>query len=196
MEGVDPNRGVPGSSFPHNRSDCLRMIFSEFTKLFKMFLRTIRGLDSPRQMAFGLAIGMLIGLIPKDSLFVYFFGLTLLFTTANLFWAAVGGFIFTWVGHFLSPVLHQIGAVILTFDTLEPTWAYLIEQPIVPWTRFDHTIVMGSLFAGLVAFWPTYQISKSLFEAYAPRFSRRLKRTRIYQWVVEPISAPATKNSA
>ena len=172
------------------------MIFGELIKLFKMFLRTIRGMDSPSQMAFGLAMGMLIGLIPKDSLFVYFFGFTLLCTTANLFWAAVGGFAFSWIGYLIAPVSHQIGLYVLTFDTLEPTWAYLIELPFVAWTRFDHTIVTGSLLIGLVAFWPVYQISKSLFQAYAPKISRRLKRSRIYQWVIEPDPVPVTKNAA
>lgn len=172
------------------------MFFSELVKLFKMFLRTIRGMDTPSQMAFGLAMGMLIGLIPKDSLFVYFFGVALLCTTANLFWATAGAFCFTWIGHWISPISHQVGLYVLTFDSLEPTWAYLIEQPFVAWTRFDHTIVTGSLLIGLVAFWPVYQLSKALFDTYAPKISRRFKRSRIYQWIVEPDPVPVTKNAA
>ena len=44
-------------------------------KTLKILISAIRGSDSPKQIGFGIAVGMMIGLLPKDSAFAMMFGL-------------------------------------------------------------------------------------------------------------------------
>ena len=125
-----------------------------------------------------------MGLIPKDSLFVVILAFMLLCTTANILCAVVMGFWFTWLGHFVDGFSHKLGSMVLTSNKLEPMWAYLYDLPILPWTRFNNTVVMGNLILAALLFYPTYRISCAFFSAYGPRLRKRAERNRIYRWLM------------
>lgn len=156
------------------------MIFGTI-KLYRLLLRTLRGEDSPRQAAFGVAFGMLVGLIPPDSLFAVFFATLILATRVNLLSALLSGFVTVWIGHSLDPWLHRLGLVILSNETLEPIWTWLYAQPIAPWTRFNNTVVMGSTTIGLALFYPVYQISEGILQRFGPTIHERLARYGAYR---------------
>ena len=137
----------------------------------------------------GIALGMMIGLIPKDSLIPYAIGLIALFTPANLLCVAISAVVFSWVGVLLDPVTHQFGTWILTLELLESTWSTLFQLPIVPWTRFENTVVMGSFCAGLILAIPVYALSKSCFEKFGSTVFKLFIQTRIARWI---IGEPAT----
>lgn len=158
-------------------------MFTGVFKIFRMFRQTVAGSDTPRQIGCGIAIGMMIGLIPKDSLFVFALGIILLISTANLFSALVSGFIFSWIGFLVDPWSHSVGHWVLTQPTLQETWLKLYETPVVPWTRFENTVVTGSLIIGLVLFYPTYRISCKTLNIFGPRIDRKLNRFIVYRWL-------------
>jgi len=157
-------------------------MFTGSFRFVKLLRQTVTGSDTPRQIGFGIAMGLLIGLIPKDSLFVYFFGLCLLISTANLFSAFVSTFVFSWVGFLLDPYAHKIGSFVLTLPSMQSTWVWLSEMPMVPWTRFENTIVTGSLILGLLLFYPVYRISWRFIAKYGPAMNHRLSQYAAYRW--------------
>lgn len=150
-------------------------------KALKMLLAAIRGSNSPGQVGFGIALGMVIGLIPKDSLFAYAFGLVVFATNVNLLATSLSAFCFTWIGAFLDPVSHQVGYYVLTQPGLQSTFLWLYEQPLVPWTRFQNTVVMGSLLIGLISAFPVHLIARSSFVRIAPHYNRFMIRFRLYR---------------
>lgn len=143
------------------------------------FRSTIRGFDSSRQLALGVALGMVVGLVPKESLIPYALGCLLLLSTANLVTSAVSIFCFSWLGSLFDPISDRLGNYVLTFDLFEPTLAKLNELPIVPWTRFENTVVTGSLILGLILAIPVYRISYSLFERYGTPVANYFTRSRV-----------------
>lgn len=150
-------------------------------KSFKMLIAAIRGSDSPNQVAFGVALGMMIGLLPKDSLLAYFFGLFVFATSVNLLATSLSAFCFMWIAALCDPLSHQLGHFVLTYPSLQTTWLWLYEQPIVPWTRFNNTVVMGSLLVGLCCMYPVFLVSKSMFIRYAPQVNAWMVRFWLYR---------------
>ena len=169
-------------------------------KLLRMFRSSFAGGDTPRQIGFGVAMGMLIGIVPKDSLFAYAFGILLLISTANLLAAFLAGFAFTWIGFLLDPISHSLGKRILTNENWQSTWVALYELPVVPWTKFNNTVVMGSLLIGLGLFVPVYLITSHVFKKYGPRLNERMGEYAAYRWLAgrehfNPSVEPELQNS-
>ena len=124
------------------------------------FKGTVRGFDTPHQLGLGLAFGIAVGLIPKDSLLPYAIGFIAILSTANLLCFGIGVI----VAHVVSPALdhltHVIGSWFLTFSPLEPIWAPLSEFPLVAWTRFNNSVVMGTLILGILFAVPIYTMTR------------------------------------
>lgn len=162
-------------------------------------LRAIGNGDSSRRLALGVAMGILIGLIPKSSLFVWALGIVLMVSTANLMTALVTGLAASWIAIYLDVFTHRLGAIVLTDARLEPTWSQLYELPIVPWTLFNNTVVMGSLLTGLALFLPVYLLSESFFRTWGSAFSKacyhRFGHTWIYRWLAPDAAARHPANS-
>ena len=169
---------------------------NRITSLWESFYHTIRGIDSPGQLATGISIGMVIGLLPKDSLLPYCIIVLLLVTRANLLCAACAALVFSWLSPFLDPVSHTVGVSVLTFAPLEPVWALLIQMPVMPWTRFDNSIVMGSLVIGLLAAYPLYRISRHFIEVYGNAIYERWRGTRLAVWLIGPSKRRTSEGTA
>ena len=168
------------------------------TAKYSHALRAIGNGDSSRRLALGVALGFLIGVIPKSSLLVWILGIVLMISTANLLTALVAGISASWMVVYLDAFTHRLGAIVLTDARLEPTWAQLYELPIVPWTLFNNTIVMGSLVTGLALFLPIYILSDSFFRTWGNAFSRscfrRFGHTWIYSWLAPDKAATHPSN--
>jgi uncharacterized protein (TIGR03546 family) len=160
------------------------------TSIWTSFKSTVRGFDSPKQLALGVALGMVIGLIPKDSLIPYAIILIAILTTANLLSLVVTTILCSWVGPLLDPFTHQIGIWVLTFDPLESTWAQLYHVPLVAWTRFENTVVMGSVCLGTALSIPVYFSSRYCFEKFGSSIYELFCQSRFARWIV---GEPATQ---
>lgn len=157
--------------------------------IWQRFLGTVSGMDSSEQLAAGVVLGMMIGMLPMDCLLPYLFLLVLLLSRANLLTAIGAAVAFSWIGIGLTSIEHGIGQAVLTFGPLEPTWAWMIQQPIVPWTRFDNTVVMGSLILGLLACYPVYLVTKNGFTTYGSPLTQwacKFKLMRLLTGNVKP----------
>ena len=151
-----------------------------FVRPLRALVKGLQANDSPRQMAFGVALGMLIGLVPKGNLIAILL-ITILFAIkVNRGSGLASAFVFSWVGVLLDPLSHYIGGSILTMSALEPTFVWLSEMPLVPWTNFNNTVVMGSVVLGLFLFYPVYRASKPSFEILAPIVVAYLSRYKLY----------------
>ena len=157
---------------------------NQITILWRKFKGTIRGVDSCSQLSWGVVLGMMIGLLPKDSLLPYCLLIVLLLSKANLLTATLSGLLFSWISPSLDMLTHPIGVWILTFDLFESCWATLMQIPVVAWTRFDNSVVMGSIVLGLMIAYPTYRLSFRFFGAYGEKIFSILKNTRLFRWFI------------
>jgi len=149
--------------------------------LRRLVLDTLRGNDSPRQLAFGIAFGMLLGLVPKDNLTSIALVTLILATRVNLLAAIASAFAFTWIGVAIDPFVHRLGLSLLSSEFVQPICASMLDMPIVPWTNFNNTIVAGSLFFGLCFFIPVYFVCEFFFREYAPQLHEKLASFWLYR---------------
>lgn len=136
---------------------------------------------TPRQLALGFALGMLIGLVPKGNLTAAALTVVFLGTRVNLGTGLAGAVLFSWIGMLTDPLTHRIGAALLTQASLEPMWAWLYQLPLAPWTALNNTVVLGSLLLGLWLFYPVFRLTELIVRRCQPWAVEKLGKYRIIE---------------
>lgn len=146
-------------------------------------LRPLRGVskvlvaeDSPRQLALGFALGMVIGLVPKGNLIAVALTVALFSTRVNLGMGLLSAGLFSWLGVYLDPASHDLGMKLLGAESLRPFWNFLYDVPLARWSGFNNTVVLGGLLLGAVLFYPAYEVSRLVFAKVQPPAREWLRR--------------------
>ena len=146
--------------------------------------------DTPRQLALGVALGVVLGLVPKGNLLCVGLCLLALATRVNLGMTMVAAVVFSLLSPLADPLTHRIGLTLLTWGVMQPVWDVLYNVPLAPWTGFNNTVVLGSLALGLGLLLPTYWVAKHFFERTELRPLRRptpLPGVRTYVAATGPV---------
>lgn len=146
---------------------------------FRFFAKAVTAENAPRQLAWGFAIGVLVGLVPKGNLIAIVLMTILGGLRVNLGAGMLAAFLFSWVGMVTDPLTHRMGLAILEIDALRPFYVWLYNLPLMAWTSFNNTVVLGSLLLGLTLVYPVFRLSEPQFEKYAPRFTARVQKYRL-----------------
>jgi uncharacterized protein (TIGR03546 family) len=158
--------------------------------MLNLFLRPLRilaqaliGNDTPRQTAWGFALGMIVGLLPKGNLLAMSFAMLLFGTKVNRAAGLLGIGLFSYAGWALDEFAHRLGSLIITSQSVRPTIAALYEQPLGPFLGLNNTAVMGQLLIGLYLFYPTYRAAYALAKYVRPRVHVYLMKYRVIRWL-------------
>lgn len=131
--------------------------------------QAVLGRARPSELAWGLALGIAIGIVPKGNLVsVLLIGL-LISLRVNHGMAALAAVSFSFLSVWLDPWTHQLGAVMLGAERVQSLLERIWNWPLMPWTELNNTIVMGSTVAAGLAVIPTYAASVPVFRWLAPR---------------------------
>jgi uncharacterized protein (TIGR03546 family) len=134
---------------------------------------------TPRQLAWGFALGMLIGLVPKGNLIAVALMTLFCALRINVASGTAAIFIFSWAGLLLDPWSHRLGQHLLTNESLRPVWTSLYNKNLVPWTSFNNTVVLGSTLIGLALLLPCYAIVRPFFNKFAPKWADYVRKFRV-----------------
>ena len=134
------------------------------------FWQAIRGERSPRQIAWAIALGMLVGLIPKGNLTAWLFGFLLVATRINLGVGLLTVLAVSSVSTLLDPLTHGIGLRILSQSTIQAQFAAWYDAPFVPWLAWNNTVVLGSMALGLALLYPVQHLSEFVVRQFQRRF--------------------------
>ncbi len=160
-------------------------------KFLLQFLQILNRGAAPWQISCGIALGAIVGLTPTVNLHNVAVLLVVLLLNVNLPSALLGWGVFGAFSILLDPLFHRVGLFFLTdVPMLTPLWTLLYNTPIVPWTRFNNTLVLGSLLMALLLFWPLFffgiwgvkQYRERLMVAVAKwKIVQLLQTSRLYQ---------------
>lgn len=136
--------------------------------------------NTKSQIAFGVAIGMLLGLIPYFTLH-WFLVVALLFVfRMNLLGALVSALGFSVFSVLLQPWFESLGFWILTgHPKLIPLFARAYHAPLIPYTSFNHSTVMGCTIVGMILFLPVFWGTQSFVPKVRERVHTFWLSTRI-----------------
>ncbi len=164
------------------------------TILLKQLFNLFKLLNSDKgenQLAAGVACGLILGFAPSFSLQTVLVVIILFFGRIQIGAALSSAFFFSIVAWVLDPVFDSVGQVALEMESLKGLYTTMYNLPIVPFTKFYNSVVMGALIISLIAFPIIFFISKSMIVKYRntvvkkfqeTKFFKALKATSFYKW--------------
>lgn len=148
-------------------------------KLFKKIIVLFQSDISPNQIAWGFALGAVLGLVPNFFLKILIFIVIMLFRV-NLSSAFIGIALFSIIGFFIDPLLDKVGYLVLVdVSVLKSFYTWLYNLPIVPFTKFNNTVVMGSFIVGLILIIPNGILAKKGLIYYRKNFRDKVAELKV-----------------
>ncbi len=149
-------------------------------QLLSKLIKVLRAGESPGLIAGGLTLGFFLGLTPFGTLHSLIGLLVALLTKVNLAAVFWGMFVFSGVAYLVDPFFHDLGYFVLVeVSFLKELWTALYNMPVVPFTRFYNTVVMGSTLVALVLMAPVHVAARKGVEAYRARWADRLRKAKL-----------------
>ena len=151
-------------------------------KIIKKIFAILGSSDSPRQVAWGFALGMILGLTPFWSLHNLLIVFLILLFHVNLGSAIFGWFLFSAFAYLLDPLFHSLGYYLLVqAEGLQSLWTFFYNHPVLALLRFNNTVVLGSLLASLVLLVPTRYWMQWFVRYYRKHLQPKVQKIKIVQ---------------
>lgn len=133
---------------------------------------------SPNQIAWGFALGAILGLVPNMFMKLVLFIVIMLFKV-NISAALIGCTLYAIVSYPLDFLFDVVGFWVLNISFLNPFYTWLYNVPVVPFTNFNNTIVMGSLVVGLILLVPNGIFAKKFLVYYRTHLKEKISKWKI-----------------
>jgi uncharacterized protein (TIGR03546 family) len=152
-------------------------------KLIQSIIKTLHSAGTPGQVAAGVALGSVLGLTPLMNLHNLVIFSLLVLLNVSFGGGMLGWMLFVPFGFLLDPVFDRIGLSLLTAPSLRPLWTDLTNTPIVPYTNFNNTVVLGSFLGWLVLTVPIFFAARYGVAKYRATIGERVRQSRFYRAV-------------
>jgi uncharacterized protein (TIGR03546 family) len=146
-------------------------------------LKLLNSDTGTNQLAAGFAVGFVLGMTPFFSLQSLLIFFLLLIFRIQIGAAFLSAFFFSFVAYLLDPVFHSVGAMVLESPSLENLFVTLYNMPLIPYTRFNNTIVMGSGAVSLALTPVVFFVSRTMVIEYRVTVVERFKQTKFWKAV-------------
>ena len=145
------------------------------------FVKLLNSDTGINQIAAGITAGLFWGFSP----FVSLQGLALLvivfFFRIQIGAAMIFMLLFSLLAWAIDPAAHLLGAWALELGSLQPLYTELYNMPLVPMTRFNNSIVMGSFLLALLLSPFVFVGSRYLVAKYREHVLERFKNSRAFK---------------
>lgn len=153
-------------------------------KFISKFIKVLRSGESPPLIAGGFAMGFFVGLTPFWTLQNMLLLAIAILTKVNLSAVFFALFLFSFVAFLFDPLFHDLGyAVLVNVESLQGLWTTLYNWPIVPFSRFNNTVVMGSALTALVLALPVYYLANKGIIAYRRTWGEKIEKSKLVKAV-------------
>ena len=164
------------------------------TLIIKQLINLIRLLHSDtgqNQIAAGLSFGVFLGFAPFLSLQTLLVLFIVFIFRVQLGAAFLSAFFFKFIAYLLDPVADPIGRSLLENESLRPLWTSMYNIPLLPMTRFNNSIILGSFAISIILCPILFSIFRKLVVQYQTNLVQKFesskmwkvfKATKIYDW--------------
>ncbi len=151
-------------------------------KFLAKVLSVLNSEISPRQIAAGFAFGVWMGLLPLTGLLPTLFLVFSFLININLTIMFVAAGIAKLLAFGLDPLANQLGySLLVKTEGLRAFWTQLYNMPVVPFTKFNNTLVLGSFVIGFFLLVPMYFFGRWGVTQYRARWREKILKTRLMQ---------------
>ncbi len=152
-------------------------------KAIVKFFKALNKNSHPGEIAHAVCCGMILGFLPKDNALWYILAVLFIFLRMQKSAFLIFTLIFTLASPFFDSLFDTVGYFVLKTDFLQPLFVFLIKIPLVGYTRFYNSIVMGSLLCSLLLYIPLYFISKAIIQLWRNKMVPLVRKTRLVKIV-------------
>jgi uncharacterized protein (TIGR03546 family) len=150
-------------------------------KLIQSIIKTLHSEGTPGQVAAGIALGSALGLTPLVNVHNLIIFSLIVLLNVSFGGGMLGWALFVPVGFVLDPVFDRIGASLLQAASLRPLWTSWYNTPLVPYTNFNNTVVLGSVVGWLVLAVPIFFAAKYGVARYRATIGARVQQSKFYK---------------
>jgi uncharacterized protein (TIGR03546 family) len=153
-------------------------------KLLQSLVKTLHSEGTPAQVAAGIALGAALGLTPLVNVHNLVIAALILVLNVSVGGALLGWALFAPLGFLLDPLFDQLGRkLLLETPALTAMWTTWFNTPVLPYTNFNNTIVLGSFVAWLALSLPIFFAARYGVARYRATLGERVRRSRFYNAV-------------
>lgn len=153
-------------------------------KLLAKLFKALRSGESPGKIAGGFILGMIIGLTPIWSLHNLIVFILLIILNVNLGMAIFSFLLFSGFAYLFDPMFHSLGFwMLVDVPALKGLWITMYNTPILGLSKFNNTVVMGSLTVSLALLIPAYFAVKLFVVYYRQHIDAKMQKWKIVQMV-------------
>ena len=131
------------------------------------------------EVAAGVSFALLLALVPTGNLLWFCLFVVTFFLKINL----AAEFLFLALFKLLTPLadglLHRLGLWVLSQPSLSDIFTGAYNLPLLPLSRFNNTVVMGGLIAGILLWVPVFLLFRRLVILYRSRLRDRIAGSRL-----------------
>lgn len=152
-------------------------------KLIQSIIKTLHSDGTPGQVAAGIALGAALGLTPLMNVHNLIVFSLIVLLNVSFGGGMLGWALFVPFGFLLDPVFDRIGASLLQALSLRPLWTSWYNTPLVPYTNFNNTVVLGSVAGWLVLAIPIFFAARWAVGRYRATVGERVRQSKFYRAV-------------
>ena len=145
------------------------------------FIRMINSDTGHNQLAAGLCCGLIMGFAPFISIQTLLVLALVFFFRIQMGAAFISAFFFKFIAWLADPVADILGRYVLEQESLRPLFVAMYNMPLVPMTRFNNSIVMGSMIASLLLVIPMFFVFRLLILKYRVTVVSRFQQSKIWK---------------
>lgn len=145
------------------------------------FIKLLNSDTGTVSLAAGMTCGFILGMTPSLSLHSLIIFLVLFFFRIQIGAALVTAFFFKFVAFILDPAFHAVGSKVLELPSLQGLYTSLYNMPLIPFTRFNNSIVMGSAVITFVLSPFVFIMSRIFILKYRATVVARFKETKLWK---------------
>jgi uncharacterized protein (TIGR03546 family) len=150
-------------------------------KLIQSIIKTLHSEGTPGQVAAGMALGAALGLTPLMNVHNLLVFSLLVILNVSFGGGMLGWALFVPIGFVLDPLFHPIGLRLLEAPSLRGLWTSMYNTPLVPYTNFNNTIVLGSLVSWLALALPIFLGCRWAVARYRATIGQRVQQSKFYK---------------
>ena len=157
-------------------------------KLLSNVRKAIAGRNHPHQLAWAVAFGLVLGLVPHGNLVALAWLFVVLSLNINHSMVAITAIGSSFVAGRLDPYSHQVGEYFLSQPSFHDKLVTAWQWPLVAWTDLNNTIVLGSLTIAMAAMFPVFAVTYPVFR-YLGRNARKAESEAVADQASEMTAA-------
>ena len=153
-------------------------------KLLSKLLKALRSGASPRQISGAFVLGMILGLTPFWSLHNLLVIILIIILNVNISMAIFSFLLFSGIAYIIDPLFHSLGYWLLVDVTaLKGLATKLYNTPVIPLSRFNNTVLLGSFVSSLVLLFPVFVLVRKGVVLYREKLEAKVQKWKIVKIV-------------